>query len=96
MPVLDDATVMQHLRTMQQWAYESGQLSRRFRFRDFADAFGFVATAAAVQQELGQYGSVTQEGSIVLVDLWTETEHGVTERDIELARQLSARSYGAM
>jgi 4a-hydroxytetrahydrobiopterin dehydratase len=93
---LDNATVMQHLRTMQQWAYESGQLSRRFRFKDFADAFGFVACAAAVQQEMHQYGSVTQEGPIVLVDLWTETEHGVTERDLELARQLSARAYGAM
>ena len=81
---------------MQQWAYESRQLSRRFRFKDFADAFGFVATATVVQQEMGQFGSVTQEGPIVLVDLWTELDGGVTERDIELARQLSARAHGAM
>lgn len=96
MAALTDATILAALATMQQWAYESGQLSRRFRFKDFIDAFGFVTQAAAVQQALGHYGSVTHEGPIVTIDLWTEAERGVTERDLELARQLSARATNAL
>ncbi len=95
MPILTDAQVLDALKTLRQWGYEGGELSRRFRFKDFIAAFGFVAQAAALQQSLGHYGTVTQEGPIVLIDLRSENS-GVTERDIELARGLSDRATNAL
>ena len=35
---LTHAEIMSALATMQHWGFESGELSRRFRFRDFTDA----------------------------------------------------------
>ncbi|MDA1010533.1 MAG: 4a-hydroxytetrahydrobiopterin dehydratase [Chloroflexi bacterium] len=94
MPALTHDEIMAELKTLFHWAYEGGELSRRFRFRDFTDAFGFVAQAAALQLEMGVVGSVTQQGPIVLVDLGERG--GVSDRDIALARRLSERAGNAL
>ena len=96
MPVLTDEAVMHALRSMFQWGFESGEISRRFRFKDFDDAFEFVTQVAALQREMKHYCRVTQEGPIVLVDLRTEGEGGVTERDLDLARRMSACADNAL
>jgi len=94
MAALSNEAILAELRSLSHWGYESGELSRRFRFKDFTDAFGFVAQAAALQHGMGQYGSVTQQGPIVLIDLCERG--GVSERDIELARKLSERATNAL
>ena len=97
MPALTDDEVMQALRGMQQWMYEGRTLSRRFRFKDFVDAVAFVVQAAALQHEMRHYGTVTQAGPIVMVDLRSDDEGGrVTERDLELARKLTAGAVNAL
>ena len=52
MAVLTDDAILQALTSMYQWGYESGELSRRFRFKNFDDAFGFVQEAASLQKEM--------------------------------------------
>jgi 4a-hydroxytetrahydrobiopterin dehydratase len=95
MAVLTDDAILQALTSMYQWGYESGELSRRFRFKNFDDAFGFVQEAASLQKEMNHYGTVTHAGPIVTIDLRTEQEGGVTERDLEMARSLSDRAHAA-
>ena len=88
--------ILRELATMHQWAYEGGELSRRFRFKDFCEAFDFVTQAAALQQEMKRYGRVTQEGPIVMIDLWSDEDGPVNGGDIALARRLSACAGKAM
>ncbi|RLT35205.1 MAG: 4a-hydroxytetrahydrobiopterin dehydratase [Chloroflexi bacterium] len=93
---LTHAEIMSALATMQHWGFESGELSRRFRFRDFTDAFGFVAQAAALQHEAKHYGRVIHEGPIVMIDLWSDVDGPINEVDIDLARKLSERASRAL
>lgn len=87
------------LRELPGWSDVSGReaIARTFTFRDFNEAFGFMARAALVAEKSDHHPEWRNVYKTVEVVLATHDAGGVTVRDIELAKAMDAiaRQLGA-
>jgi 4a-hydroxytetrahydrobiopterin dehydratase len=67
---------------------ERDAISKRFEFRDFNEAFGFMATAALVAQRLDHHPEWFNVYNKVDVTLSTHDVGGLTDLDITLAEEM--------
>src|ERR1700753_1367333 len=82
----------QALKSLPGWAEVAGReaIGRTFTFKDFNEAFGFMARAALVEEKHDhhpEWKNVYKTGAVVLATL---AAGGVTARDIELAKAMNA------
>ena len=72
------------------WSEVKGRdaISRKFTFRDFNEAFGFMARAALVAEKLDHHPEWFNVYKTVDVTLSTHDAGGLTERDIKLAEAM--------
>jgi len=73
------------------WAEVEGRdaITRKFTFKDFNEAFGFMARAALTAEKLDHHPEWFNVYDKVEVTLATHDAGGVTERDIKLAQEMN-------
>jgi 4a-hydroxytetrahydrobiopterin dehydratase len=67
------------------WTLREGKLHREYKFADFVEAFGFMASAALVAERLNHHPEWFNVWSTVVVDLTTHDAGGISAKDFELA-----------
>ena len=67
------------------WEVRDGKLARTYRFKDFADAFAFMAACALRIHALDHHPEWSNVYSTVNVLLVTHDAKGITAKDVELA-----------
>ncbi|HCB36926.1 MAG TPA: 4a-hydroxytetrahydrobiopterin dehydratase [Acidimicrobiaceae bacterium] len=79
------------------WEVSTAALARRYRFADFADAFGFMTGAAEAAERLDHHPDWSNAYSLVEVSLSTHDRGGVTQFDVTLAAEMEelATALGA-
>lgn len=89
--VLEPHIVIQQLEELPGWALRADgrALVRQFRFRNFAEAFGFMTECALAAEKADHHPEWTNVYSKVDVALTSHDTGGVTERDFRLARVMS-------
>jgi 4a-hydroxytetrahydrobiopterin dehydratase len=72
------------------WREVAGRdaIARTFTFRDFSEAFGFMARAALVAEKMDHHPEWSNVYKTVEVTLSTHDAGGLTELDIKLAREM--------
>lgn len=87
---LDGKAIDDAMRNLDGWELAEDGLSivRRFEFRDFAEAFGFMAECALFAEKLDHHPEWSNVYRRVDVTLTTHSADGLTELDFELARQM--------
>ena len=80
------------LKELSGWSDVSGRdaIARTFSFKDFNEAFGFMARAALVAEKNDHHPEWRNVYKTVEVVLATHDAGGVTARDIDLARSMDA------
>jgi 4a-hydroxytetrahydrobiopterin dehydratase len=73
------------------WSELEGRdaISRKFTFKDFSEAFGFMARAAMMAEKLDHHPEWFNVYNTVEVTLATHEAGGVTERDVQLAQEMN-------
>jgi 4a-hydroxytetrahydrobiopterin dehydratase len=73
------------------WSELEGRdaISRKFTFKDFSEAFGFMARAALMAEKLDHHPEWFNVYNKVEVTLATHEAGGVTERDVQLAQEMN-------
>ena len=66
----------------------SDAITRQFMFKDFNEAFGFMARAALIAEKLDHHPEWFNVYNKVEVTLATHDAGGVTERDMKLAEAM--------
>ena len=69
-------------------------LERSFRFKDFPEAFGFLARVAMHAEKVDHHPEFTNVWNRVEFRLTTHDTGGVTERDIKLAEAINGLAGG--
>ncbi len=80
------------LKELPGWSQAAGReaITRTFTFRDFNEAFGFMARVALVAEKSDHHPEWRNVYRTVEVVLATHDAGGVTERDIRLAGAMNA------
>ena len=84
-PKLDAEEVRRRLRDIAGWTLESDKLHREYKFGDFVEAFGFMASAALIAERMNHHPEWFNVYSTVRVDLTTHDAGGISAKDFELA-----------
>ena len=73
------------------WSEVAGRdaITRKFNFKDFNEAFGFMTRAALIAEKLDHHPEWFNVYNRVEVTLATHDAGGVTERDIKLAEAMN-------
>jgi len=74
------------------WALvdEGTAIARSFRFADFAEAFAFMTRVAEAADRADHHPDWSNSWNRVNITLTTHSAHGLTLRDIALAREIEA------
>jgi 4a-hydroxytetrahydrobiopterin dehydratase len=70
------------------WTVEKGKLHREYRFRDFVRAFGFMTQVALLAERAAHHPEWFNVYNKVVVDLTTHETQGITQKDLDLAREM--------
>lgn len=89
---LTDGVLMQNLSGLEGWTLNEAKtaISRRFKFADFSTAFGFMTRVALKAEQLDHHPDWTNVYNTVDITLSTHDVGGLSEKDIVLARFISA------
>ena len=87
---LTDAERAAALAKLASWSLVEGRdaITRRFTFKDFNQAFGFMTRSALVAERINHHPEWTNVWSRVDVTLSTHDAGGLTSLDIELAKAM--------
>jgi len=73
------------------WQEENNKLHKEFKFKDFSEAFAFMARVALAAEKMDHHPKWTNEYN--KVEMWLSTHDAgdvVTEKDRELAKAIDA------
>ncbi len=71
------------------WKEENNTLKRTFEFKDFTEAFGFMARVAIIAEKLGHHPNWSNVYNKVSFELTTHDEgNTITEKDRKLAKEI--------
>ena len=92
MAKLSDEQIRNELGNLPGWSVVNGKLHKEFIFKDFIEAFGFMATAALHIEKMNHHPEWFNVYNKIKVDLVTHDAGGITQNDIDLARTLNSLS----
>ena len=80
--------IQEALAELGSWTLENGKLHREYRFRNFVQAFGFMAQVALLAERAAHHPEWFNVYNRVVVDLTTHEAEGITQKDLDLAREM--------
>jgi 4a-hydroxytetrahydrobiopterin dehydratase len=86
-PKLSQPELEAALGTLDGWSVQNNKLHKELKFRDFVQAFGFMASMALFSERLGHHPEWFNVYSKVTVDLITHDSGGITRKDIDWAQK---------
>jgi len=92
MAKLSDVEVAQALTTLDGWSREGEKIVREFQFADFVEALGFITQVGVLAERADHHPTITNTYNRVGIALWSHDSDGITERDITLATEITART----
>ena len=89
---LDDAARAALLARFPDWTHEPVRdaITRQFKFDDFAQAFGFMASVAIIAEKMDHHPEWSNAYNRVDILLTTHDADGLSERDAKLAEAIEA------
>lgn len=88
--LLEGAELEAAVSALNGWSVEDGKLRKEYVFKDFVEAFAFMAAAALCAERKNHHPEWFNVYRTVRVDLSTHDAGGITTWDIELAAEFDA------
>src|SRR5437763_1488820 len=90
MAKLDADAIREALRGLQGWTLGEDAIRKEFSFRGFRAAIAFIDRLAEKAQAARHHPDLENHYNVVVVSLTTHDEGGVTEADLQLARDIES------
>jgi 4a-hydroxytetrahydrobiopterin dehydratase len=91
---LSDAEVEAALHEVPGWKVVGGKLHREYRFADFVQAFGFMASAALIAESMNHHPEWFNVYHTVKIDLTTHDAGGISDNDLQMAKRFETLAQG--
>lgn len=89
---LSDQQIEQGLSGLDGWGREGDEIVREFRFKDFIGALGFMAQVGVLAERANHHPDLRNVYNRVRIALSTHDAGGITQRDLDLAREITERA----
>jgi 4a-hydroxytetrahydrobiopterin dehydratase len=86
--LLEKVELQEALSTLDGWMVIKGKLFKEFKFKNFAEAFGFMASVAVIAEGMNHHPDWFNVYNVVRINLTTHDLGGLSTYDIELARKI--------
>lgn len=87
---LDGREVEERLAELEGWRFKEDKIKKSFKFDNFAAALAFVNKVGEIAERLDHHPDIKFGWGYAKVKTTTHDRDGVTDFDIELARQIDA------
>jgi 4a-hydroxytetrahydrobiopterin dehydratase len=90
MPQLTDTQRTEALAALPEWSLRADGLAieRRFKFRNFSEAFAFMARVALIAEKQDHHPEWSNVYNSVNITLTTHDAGGLSERDVKMAKAI--------
>ncbi len=88
MRVLSDREIDKHLESLEEWELDGDVIKREWNFRDFAEAMDFINMIAVIAENHNHHPEIYNVFNRVSLRYHTHDAGGITEKDIESAREI--------
>lgn len=78
------------------WSINDGKLFREFHFRGFPEAFGFMTSVALISESMNHHPEWFNVYATIKIWLNSHEVSGISNKDIELAKKMSAIAGGVL
>ena len=89
MAALTESEIEDRLRDVPGWAIVDGKLYRDLVFKDFSEAFGFMARVAMVAEKLDHHPEWSNVWNRVTINIVSHDQGGITDLCIEFAQRVN-------
>jgi len=76
------------LQTLNGWNYNEKEIEKKFVFKDFNEAFGFLSRIAVYSEKVNHHAYWLAVYNQVEIKLSTHDAGGVTQKDIDFAKEI--------
>lgn len=80
--------ILTKLNTLPGWGLEGDFIAKTFLFKDFSEAFGFMARVAMMAEVMGHHPDWSNVYHKVTIKLNTHDVGGITDKDFEFAQRV--------
>ena len=87
---LGEAELEQVSRTLDGWKFKKDKIKKKFEFANFAEALVFVNEVGEIAERLDHHPDISFGWGYAKIKTTTHDRDGVTDFDIELAKQIDA------
>ncbi|AFY73375.1 pterin-4a-carbinolamine dehydratase [Synechococcus sp. PCC 7502] len=70
------------------WKIVNDKLNKKFKFKDFVEAFGFMTKVAIISEKMDHHPELFNVYNNVVIDLTTHDAGGISNLDVELAKKI--------
>lgn len=88
MSSLDDDQIARALADLPEWEFDGEAITKTYAWASFGDAIEFVNDVAEIAEDLNHHPDLEIYFDEVVVSLRTHSADAVTERDVEVAREI--------
>ena len=87
---LSEEEVEGALKTLDGWKFKEDKVKKKFEFANFVEALAFVNKVGEIAERLDHHPDIKFGWGYAKIKTTTHDRDGVTDFDIELARQIDA------
>ena len=90
MSILNDSEIKRELKKLTGWIKLGDEIKKKFEFKDFVQAMGFVNSIALLAERANHHPDIDIRWNKVQLVLSTHSEGGITQKDIALAKEIES------
>jgi len=90
MELLSQDEISARLAELGGWEQQGNALHRDFEFKDFTEAFGFMAQVACISERLFHHPEWSNVWNKVSISITNHSKGGITELDFDFAKRVNA------
>ena len=92
---LSDIAIQRELGTLPGWSRRGDVITKTFQFRTFLSGINFVSAVAKAADAADHHPDIDIRYTKVVCTLSTHSAGGITQKDLDLARQIESAQEGA-
>ncbi len=91
---MTEGEIAEALTGLDGWAAENNELTRRFKFEDFASALAFVNAAGEIAEAADHHPDIKLGWGYAEFAITTHDRGGITDVDVALAKKIASIERG--